>query len=135
MAYGQTVNINGKAINIRAMSLDDNARFIAQLGESKGVLEGIVKNYKMRGLMDVMEKDAEAQFAMMMDFLVAAPEQVKRLLAIILKCPEEEVGQATPNEIFDACMVAWEVNNLGQLLGKVKKVISLATSPKKTPEK
>ena len=123
-----SLTIGGETITVRSMPIDNYVRFLKQIQTLQGLLGKMLKDYKMKTLMDLLEQKGDVAIGFLMDVIITAPDDLFKLMAIVLDVEVAVIKKATPEEFLDAVEVAKTVNDFKALWGKTKKVLGLTTS-------
>ena len=117
------IKFNEKSYVVKRMTLGQYARFMEVLQE---VIPGREK------LVTLIEGATADRFEVVLDMLKTAPGKISELAHIASGIPSEDVLNAYPEELFELGNQIYQINNLGELGGRIKKVLSLGQAQAKT---
>ncbi len=129
------IQIAGKTITVEAMPMDDYVKFVKQVQNLQGKIGSVLKDYKLKSVVEALEAPGQVQGAIVMDILIQAPDDFFALLAIALGTDLEVIKKAKPTEVMEAFEVSKKVNDFKSLWGSVKKVLGLTNLTKKKQRK
>lgn len=107
----RSVQVSGKTVEVRELSL----RKIGQLAGIVGELAapgGPVERLRSQETVDVI--------GAVVELIQTAPDKVAAAFALATDAPADLILDATPRELLALAQEVWDLNNLGDLLGKAK---------------